>query len=169
VIPRFACGLTTVVTADAVAGNTAVVEGGTGEAVGIVAIFTAIGTRWVVGRFTQGDGTVMTADTGALYLGVIDSGYRRPPTWCMAGFAGVGAGNVITGFPGGLTSVMAADAVTGNTAVVEGRAGEAVGVVAILTVVRTLRVISCFTQRDGAVMAANAGTLHLSMVDPGYR
>jgi len=87
----------------------------------------------------------------------------------MAGFAGVGAGNVITGFPGGLTSVMAADAVTGNTAVVEGRAGEAVGVVAILTVVRTLRVISCFTQRDGAVMAANAGTLHLSMVDPGYR
>ena len=87
----------------------------------------------MVGRFTQRDGTVMATDTGALNFGMIYPDDGRPAARRMAGLTKVGAGNMVAGLTGRLTAVMAADTVAGDTAVVEGRAGEAVGVVAIVT------------------------------------
>ena len=86
----------------------------------------------MVGRFTQSNGAVVATDTGALNFSMVYPNHLRPTARSMAGLAEVGAGNMVTRFTGRLTAVMAADTVAGDTTVVEGRAGEAIGVVAVI-------------------------------------
>ena len=56
---------------------------------------------WVVGRFTQRDGTVMATDTGALNFGMIHPYNGRPGVRNVAGLTKVGAGNVVARLSGG--------------------------------------------------------------------
>ena len=137
VVTRLTSGLASVVTADTVAGDTTVVKRCSGEAVGVVTILAVVRTLRVISCFTQRDGAVMAADARTLNFGVINATYHCPTAWRMAGLTGVGTGDVVTWLAGGLATVMAADAVTGDTAVVKGYAGERVGVVAVFAVIRT--------------------------------
>ena len=59
----------------------------------------------------------------------------------MAGLTTVGGRNMVTGFAGGLTAVVAGDTVAGDTAVIKDRIGKRVGVVAILTGITALDMI----------------------------
>jgi len=87
----------------------------------------------------------------------------------MTGLTGIAAGDMVAGLAGGLAAVMTADAVAGDTAVIEGGTGETVGVVAIVTGIGTLWVIGRFTQRHSAVVAADTAALNFGVVDPDHR
>ena len=91
-----------------------------------------VGAGDMVGRFTGRLAAVVATDTGALNFSMVYPNHWRPTARSMAGLAEVGAGNMVTRFTGRLTAVMAADTVAGDTTVVEGRAGEAIGVVAVI-------------------------------------
>jgi len=75
-VTRLAGRLAAVMTADAVAGDAAVIEGGAREAVGVVAIITGIGALRMIGRFTQCHSAVVAADTAALNFGVVNPDHR---------------------------------------------------------------------------------------------
>ena len=62
---------------------------------------------------------VVTGATGAQYLGVIDSDYRRPQVRGVAVFADIRRLNVRRSFAGCLGAVMAADAVAGDVQMIE--------------------------------------------------
>jgi len=62
---------------------------------------------------------------------------------------------------------MTADAVSTDTTVVECGIGEAIGVVTVVAGIAALNMVRRFTRRCAAVMAADAGTLHFSVVDLG--
>ena len=83
----------------------------------------------------------------------------------MAGLAEVGAGDMVGRFTGRLAAVVAADTVTGDSAVVEGCAGEAVGVVAVIAGIGALRVVGRFTQSNGAVVATDTGATNFRVID----
>ena len=59
----------------------------------------------------------------------------------MAGLTAVGGGDVVTRFTRRIVAVVARNTVTRYTAVIEGRVGERVGVVAILTGIAALYMV----------------------------
>jgi len=87
----------------------------------------------------------------------------------VAGLTGIAAGDMVAWFTGCLAAVVTAHTVAGDAAVIEGGTGEAVGVVAIITGIGTLRVIGRFTRRHAAIVATDTTALYLGMVNPDYR
>jgi len=166
VVAWLAGGLTAVMTADAAAGDTAVIKDRISKAVGIVAIVAGITALDMVGRLAGCCITVMAADTATLNFSMIHPDNRCPATWGVAGFAEVGAGYMVARFAGGRCAVMAADAVTGDTAVVEGGTSEAISVVAIVTGIATWWVVGRFARRNATVMTTDTAALNFSMIHP---
>jgi len=129
-----------------------------------VAILTGVGALRMVGGFARRGAAVMTTDTTALYLRVIDPAHRAPARRGMAALTQIAGGDMVTRFASGGAAVVAADTVTGHAAVIESRPGKGIGVVAILAGVRALRVVGGFARCRAAVMATDTAALHLGMI-----
>ena len=73
---------------------------------------------------------------------------------------------MVARFAGRLITVMARRTVPGDTAVIEGRIGEGVGVVAIVAGITALDMVRRFARCGAAVMTADAASLNLVMINP---
>jgi len=70
------CGLSAVMTADAVTGHPAVIESGRTPVTGVMTVIALITTGNMVRPLTDGDVPVVAADTAAQHMAVIDPAYR---------------------------------------------------------------------------------------------
>jgi len=84
-----------------------------------MAIVTGVATGDMGRMLAGGDSAIVAGATGAEDLGVIDSLCRHPYSWTMAIFADVRGLNVCRAFAGRLYAVMAANAVAGDSHVIE--------------------------------------------------
>ena len=97
----------TVVTACAIAGHRAVIEGRRCPAIGGMTIIAAVVTGDVVGRLAQCRGAVVTTEAGAEYRGMINPGHRVPGRRRMAVLAhirGLDVSGVLTGRGGAVVT-----------------------------------------------------------------
>ena len=128
------------------------IEDGIGEITGVMTILTGIAALDMVGRFTRRGGAVVTADTGALNLIVINLCDGRPIARYMAGFTDVAGGDVIAIFTRCRAAIMTGDTVTGDATVIKDRIGPAVYIVAILTGITAWNMVGRFAGGCRAVM-----------------
>ncbi len=128
------------------------VEGGIGEVAGIVTVLTGITALDMIGRFARCCGAVMTADTGALNLIVINLCDGRPIARYMAGFTDITGGDVVAIFTRCRAAIMTGNTITGNAAVIKDRIGPAVYIVTILTSITARNMVGWFAGGCRAVM-----------------
>ena len=140
------------------------IEDGIGEITGVMTILTGIAALDMVGRFTRRGGAVVTADTGALNLIVINLCDGRPIARYMAGFTDVAGGDVIAIFTRCRAAIMTGDTVAGDATMIEGGIGKIGGVVAVLTGIAALDMIGRFTRCGGAVVTADATALNFGVI-----
>lgn len=72
----FTCRGSAIMAAGTVAGDSAVIKYRTGKAGGVMTVFTGITALNMVRGFAQRNTAVVAAVTGAIHLGVIDTGHR---------------------------------------------------------------------------------------------
>jgi len=159
----------TVVTACAVAGHRAVIEGRRCPAIGGMTVIAVVVTGNVVGRLAQCRAAIVTAEAGAQYRGMINPGHRVPGRRRMAVLAhrrGLDVSAVLAGRGG---TVVTACAVAGHRAVIEGRRHPAIGGMTIIAVVVTGNVVGRLAQCRAAIVTAEAGAQYRGMINPGHR
>ena len=129
----FSCGYEAVMAGAADAHHLRVVNGKDGRKhVGVVTVFTNIAGLYVGQAFAGSVGAIMTVDTIASDVDVIEI-RRQPANRRMTVVAGVAAGDVVRGFPGRREAIMAGAAVAHHLRMVDGvHRGKRITVVAVL-------------------------------------
>ena len=158
-------GLRPVVAGYAVAGYTAVIEHRAGPAIGGMAVITGVAAGNVVRRLAGRNTAIVTAEAGPQHIGMIDANDWRKQVSAVTGLAGIGRVDMTIVLANGLRPVVAGYAVAGYTAVIEHRAGPAIGGMAVITGVAAGNMVRRLAGRRVAVMAAEAGPQHIGMID----
>ena len=112
---------------------------------------------------------VVTGATGAQYLGVIDSDYRRPQVRGVAVLADIRRLNVRQTFADCIRAVMAADTGACDVVVIEIRGQPGDGTVAIVAGVAAGDMGRVLPGSGGAVMTGATGAQYLGVIDSDYR
>ena len=165
----FAHGPYAVMAAVTTVGNTGVVKGRGHPGIGAVAVVTGFRTGNVVVVFALGNHSVMAADAGANNLEVINFDDRFPHAGAVTGFTSFRAVDVIRTFAGGRNAIMATGTIPGNSRVVKKGRHPGIGRMAQFTGFAGLQVISWFSCRLIAIMAALTATQYLAMVEADHR
>lgn len=87
----------------------------------------------------------------------------------MAVLTHIGSENVLSVLTRCRCAVMAADTVTGNGSMIEGRRQPSVAGMTGLTVITTRNMRCVLTRRGGTIVTTEAGADHFSMIDPEGR
>ena len=136
--------------------HAAMIKGRISKRAGVVAILASIAALDMIRCFARCRVAVVTADTGALNLIVVNLCDRRPVTRYVAGFTDITGGDVVAAFTRCGAAIVAGDTVTGDAAMIKDRIGPAVYIVAILTGITAWNMIGRFTCGDTAVVTGRA-------------
>ncbi|MFK8048991.1 MAG: hypothetical protein AB8B81_11215 [Halioglobus sp.] len=142
-----------IVTTNARSCHTTVIKVNITPVVGAVTIVTSIGTRNVRGGFSHCNRTIVTAHAGTVDGTVIHPRHRYPRILAMTiitGVRGIDMGGILTG---GYAAVVATDARSRNTTVIEINVVPITGGMAIITSIGTGDVYGVFSERHGTVVA----------------
>ena len=112
---------------------------------------------------------VMTTEAGAHDIGMIDPDHRTPGGVAMAVLADIRGRDVASVLAGGRGAVVAARTVGRGAGVVEIGRYPAIGGMTGLTVIAAVDMRRVFTGSGGAVVAAETGTDHVTVINPGHR
>ena len=151
-------------TAGTVAGDAGMVEIGRYPGIGRMASQTVFCCRDMACVLAGCCRPIVTTATGTDHIGMIHSEYRYPGGIAVAVLTDIGRLNVSGMFAGGRGAVMATDAVTCDSGMIEIRRYPAVGGMAGLTVITALNMCSMLANGDTAVVTAEAGTDHFVMI-----
>lgn len=132
-----------------------------------------IGGRQMVLRFTAGYHAVMTIKTNAEHLRVINSTscHRFPACreFLMTGITNIGGGDMDRCFSGGFDTIVAADAISTETAVINRRGYPGRGGMTEIALFRGDNMPYFLATGDDAIMATTADTDHFRMIDGARR
>jgi len=134
---------------------------------------TLVATGDVIGEFATRLHAVMTANTGAANLSVIDRRrcHRFPQRgkFCVTGLAQVATRNVQRGFSAGFNAVMAANAIVDKAAVIHRGAQPSAYHMADVALLHGIDMCGMFTAGDNAIMTTRTGADDLRMIDTIHR
>ena len=132
-----------------------------------MAIRTGIGAGDVIGCFTLGNITVVTADAGSADVRMIYIGNRSPSGYTVAALADIGGLDVAIVLTGSRGAVMATRTVARYVGVVIGTGTPGDRVMAILALSAIGRdMVGRQTRGGNTIVAIVAGAYHGLMVDP---
>lgn len=143
--------------ANAIIDHTRVIEVGRCPAGRGMADVTLLRRRYVIRGFIVD----MTAAAGTHHISVIDLGYRNPGTGSVAILAHIAGQDMIRT----LIAVVTADTVTADIGVVVRRRSPCTGPMTVGTDIAAIDMIRRLTDDRVAVVAAEAGSHYLGMVD----
>jgi len=155
------------VAAGAVAGDVGVVEDCAVPVGGVMTILTGVAIANVCGMLTGCRRAVVAGEAGADDVSVRHAGDRNPAAAAVAILAqgiGLDMGGVLAG---GGAAVVTADAVAGDTAVVEHCTTPAGGVVAVVAAVVAGDVVGRLADGGRTVVTGEAGAGNTRVIKPG--
>ena len=161
----FASRINAVVTADTVARDVGVIKIRWQPANRRMTVVAVVATGDVVQVFAGGREPVMTGAAGARNLRMVNEIRGRPDSGVVTVFTHIGGLYVCQILAGGCSTVVAANAVTGDAHMVEVRRPPANRRVTIVTGIAAVYVRRMFASRNEAVMTGATGAHHLCVVN----
>lgn len=155
-----------IVMASKAARGGAVVHEGRGPVGACMTTGTIVTTGDMSGVFTLRDGSVVTTETGAKHLVVVNPAHLCPVRGDMAGFTPVRGLHVSRALTILCKSVMATETVAADRVMHEIRRFPCLGRVANQAVITTRNMCGAFPRQQGVVMTTDTGTNDLIVIDP---
>ncbi len=169
VVEVFACRISPVVAAGAIAGNAYMVKVSWQPAGRRMTVIAAIAAGYVGRMFSRRGETIMTRATRTQYLSVINSVSRAEQVGVVAVLTNIRGLDMLRIFAGRVGAIVAADTVAGDVNVIESSGTPGHRRMAIVTGIIAGNVGGVFSSSYDAIVTGAATANHLCMVDGKHR
>jgi hypothetical protein len=154
-----------IVTVDAVASNVVMIEVGRNEAHSRVTVLACVSAENVIGVLTDSDYVVVAAHTRSEHLKVVDLCNRTECDNVVAVLADIGCRSVFGMLTDCFDAIVAIETIARNVVVTEISGNPGDTGVAIVAGIATVYMVDGFAIDDRIVVAADADTQHLIVID----